>query len=113
MKIIKNDYPFKFIIEDKIGKTSGKLYQSISLGLTSVKDKTAPDPKERYKTDWLGFFDEKDLLKLAKLCQTTYDSIKVERERIKEGEKLAKGMVKPNLPETDPNADFVDDSVPF
>lgn len=87
MRIIKDDYPFKFIVEDKIGKTSGKLYQSISLAHTIVANKDATDPKEKYKTEWIGFFDEKDLLKLSKLCQTTYDSVKLERENQKKANK--------------------------
>lgn len=92
MKIITDDYPFKFIIEDKIGKTSGKLYQSISLAHTSVAKKEATDPKEKYKTEWIGFFDEKDLLKLAKLCQTTYDRIKAERSEQKKVNKEYKDV---------------------
>jgi hypothetical protein len=99
MKILKKDYPFLFLVEDKIGQTSGKLYQSISLGLISVKDKTATNPKDKYKTDFIKFFDEKDLLKLAHLCTSTYDKIKTEREIEKQGEKLSKGMTKPILEE--------------
>lgn len=92
MKIIKDDYPFKFIVEDKIGKTSGKLYQSISLAHTIVANKDATDPKEKYKKEWIGFFDEKDLLKLAKLCQTTYDSVKEERNNQKKVNKEYKDV---------------------
>ena len=81
MKIVENDYPWTFVVEDKIGKTSGKLYQSISLGIKTIKDKNAVDKKDKYKTDWISFFDEKDLLKLAQLCQKTYDNIKSERKK--------------------------------
>lgn len=34
MKLIKKDYPFAVIIEDKIGKQSLKPYQSISVSFT-------------------------------------------------------------------------------
>lgn len=76
MKLIKKDYPFTIIIEDKLSKSSGKMYQSISIGHTSVKDKGAIDPKEKYKTEWLSFFDEKDLLKLSSLCDNIYRDLK-------------------------------------
>lgn len=101
MKIIKDDYPFKFIVEDKIGKTSGKLYQSISLAHTVVANKEATDPKEKYKTEWVGFFDEKDLLKLSKLCQTTYDAIKIERENQKKVNKEYTEVAKSNDEDSD------------
>ena len=109
MKLNKKDYPFTILVEDKIGKTSGKLYQSISIGYTSVKDKMATDPRAKYKTDFINFFDEKDLLKLAQLCNLTYNQIKTERELAKQGEKMSKGMTKPVL-EDKP---LTDDMVPF
>ena len=83
MKLIKKDYPFTIIIEDKLSKYSGKMYQSISIGYTSVKNKEATDPKEKYKTDWLGFFDEKDLLKLSSLCENIYRDLKDSKQKPK------------------------------
>ena len=109
MKLNNKDYPFTILVEDKIGKTSGKLYQSISIGFTSVKDKNAIDPRSKYKTDFINFFDEKDLLKLAQLCTLTYNKIKSERDIAKQGEKLAKGMVKSEYDEVP----LADDDVPF
>ena len=83
MKLIKKDYPFTIIIEDKLSKSSGKIYQSISIGHTSVKDKGAIDPKEKYKTEWLSFFDEKDLLKLSSLCDNIYRDLKDSKQKPK------------------------------
>jgi hypothetical protein len=83
MKLIKKDYPFTIIIEDKLSKYSGKMYQSISIGYTSVKNKEATDPKEKYKTDWLRFFDEKDLLKLSSLCENIYRDLKDSKQKPK------------------------------
>ena len=83
MKLIKKDYPFTIIIEDKLSKSSGKMYQSISIGYTSVKNKEATDPKEKYKTEWLGFFDEKDLLKLSSLCENIYRDLKDSKQKPK------------------------------
>ena len=109
MKINNKDYPFTILVEDKVGKTSGKLYQSISIGHTSVKDKNAIDPKAKYKTDFINFFDEKDLLKLAQLCTLTYNKIKSEREQIKQGEKMAKGMYQKEIEEIP----LAEDDIPF
>lgn len=109
MKLNIKDFPFIILVEDKVGKTSGKMYQSISLGLTSVKNREALNPKDKYKTDFISFFDEKDLLKLSQLCITSYNKIKAEREAIKEGKKLSRGMVKPTI-EDKP---LTDDEVPF
>ena len=80
MKLIKKDYPFTIIIEDKLSK-KGTMYQSISIGHTSVKNKEATDPKEKYSTEWLGFFDEKDLLKLSSLCENTYRDLKDAKQK--------------------------------
>ena len=109
MKLNIKDFPFLILVEDKVGKTSGKLYQSISLGLISVKDRKATNPKDKYKTDFISFFDEKDLLKLSQLCISSYNKIKAERETIKESEKLSKGMTKPVLEDKT----LTDDEVPF
>lgn len=106
MKLLKKDYPFNIIVEDKIGKTSGKMYQSISLGHTVVANKDATDPKEKYKTEWFGFFDEKDLLKLSQLCLSTYEAIREERDKSKSEQKTVNK-------EYESAGEVQDDDIPF
>ena len=113
MKIVKNDYPFKVIIEDKKSKNTGKEYQSISLAFTE-KNINATCDAEKYKTTFINFFDERDLLKLSSVAENAYQTLKSEREKERlEKKKLLNGTVKPDLPQTDPNTPFIDDSVPF
>lgn len=113
MKIVKNDYPFKVIIEDKKSKNTGKEYQSISLAFTE-KNINATCEAEKYKTTFINFFDECDLLKLSSVAENAYQTLKAEREKERlEKKKLLNGKVKPDLPQTDANAEFIDDSVPF
>lgn len=111
MKLSSKDYPFIILVEDKISQSSGKLYQAISLGYTSVKNREALDPKEKYKTDFINFFDEKELLKLAELCNNTYTKIRNARELAKKEEKdeEQKAINK----EYDGIKDIPDDDVPF
>lgn len=109
MKIVKNDYPFKVIIEDKKSK-AGKDYQSISLAFTE-KNINATCDADKYKTTFINFFDERDLLKLSSVAENAYTELKAERERIRqEMKKLTAGTVKPNLPE---NNQPIDDDIPF
>ena len=73
MKINSEKWPFKIIIEDKIGKTSGKQYQAISIGhTTKAKDWSETDHK--YDTTWFNFFNEGDLLTLASARQQERES---------------------------------------
>jgi hypothetical protein len=118
-RIIKKDYPFTVIIEDKIGKTSGKMYQSISLGHTSIKNKEATNPQDKYQTNWFGFFDEKDLLKLANLVNSAYNTLKEQRGKSSAPVQmippvkvipLATKQVQQELPQP---LEFEDDVVPF
>lgn len=113
MKVVKKDYPFSITIEDKIGKTSGKMYQSISVSYTRVKNKNATDPKEKYETTFINFFDEAELLMLSSLAENAYHELNKQREeeRIakKEAEKLSKGMTPTNI-ESKP---LLDDDIPF
>jgi hypothetical protein len=81
MKILKKDYPFTIMIEDKVGKNSGKMYQSVSVGYTSVKNKDATSPQEKYETKWLNFFDERDLLKLQAVASSAYDAVRNEKSK--------------------------------
>lgn len=113
MKIVKNDYPFKVIIEDKKSKKTGKEYQSISLAFTE-KNINATCDADKYKTTYINFFDECDLLKLSSVAENAYQTLKAERERIhQEMKKLTTGTVKPDLPKTDANESFIDEDIPF
>ena len=87
MKIVKEKYPFKVIIEDKIGKTSGKKYQSISIGHTAVKNKDAIDPSEKYETKWFNFFSESDLLTLANTAESAYQELAATRQKERQNNK--------------------------
>ena len=112
MKIVKNDYPFKVIIEDKKSKNTGKEYQAISLAFTE-KNINATCEAEKYKTTFINFFDERDLLKLSSVAENAYTELKEEREKEKQAKKATVGMVKPDLPKTDPNEPFIDDDIGF
>lgn len=110
-KIIKKDYPFTVIVEDKIGKNSGKLYQAISVLHTSVKNKDAIDPKEKYETTYFNFFDERDLLKLSSLTENTYTELKKARQADKA--QYSAATPQPTQTSIDPFAPIEDDGVPF
>jgi putative lipase involved disintegration of autophagic bodies len=113
MKIVKNDYPFKVIIEDKKSKNTGKEYQAISIAYTE-KNNNATCEADKYKTTFINFFDERDLLKLSSVAENAYQSLKAEREKERlEKKKLLNGIVKPDLPKTDPNEPFIDDDIGF
>ena len=75
-KIINKDYPFTIIVEDKVSKNNGKEYQAISIMHTSIRNKDAKDPKEKYETKYFNFFDDRDLLKLSSLAENTYIELK-------------------------------------
>ena len=83
MKIVKNDYPFKVIIEDKKSKNTGKEYQAISIAYTE-KNNNATCDADKYKTTFINFFDERDLLKLSSVAENAYIELKEERERIRQ-----------------------------
>jgi len=83
MKINSEKWPFKIIIEDKIGKTSGKQYQAISIGhTTKAKDWSETDHK--YDTTWFNFFNEGDLLTLASLATAAYQELASARQQERE-----------------------------
>lgn len=111
MKINCKDYPFIILIEDKLSQKSGKMYQAISVGYTSIKDKDAVITTEKYKTDFINFFDEKDLLKLAELCKNAYTKIRGARDLAKKEEKEAEQ--KAVNKEYDEVRDVPDDDLPF
>lgn len=108
MKIVKKDYPFTIIIEDKVGKNSGKPYQSISVIHTSIKNKEAKDPKEKYESVYFNFFDERDLLKLSSLAENTYIELKNARGLEKSEKKET-----PQENNSATSSEELDDDLPF
>ena len=112
MKIVKSDFPFKVIIEDKTSK-AGNPYQAITL-MYYEKNLKATCDADKYKPVFINFFNEQDLLRFASLAENAYQSLKDEREKeYLEKKKLLKGVVKPNLPNNNPNQPFLDDDIPF
>ena len=105
MKIVKKDYPFTIIIEDKTSKTTFKKYQAISLAYTE-KNKNATNDDNKYKTTFINFFDERDLLKLSSVAENAYQVLKEERERERKAEKQSEEVEKTS-------DDFINDEVPF
>lgn len=86
MKLLKKDYPFAVIIEDKIGKQSLKPYQSISVSFTE-KNIHATGENDKYKTTYFNFFNESDLLALASLCESAYQELTAARQKEREAKK--------------------------
>jgi hypothetical protein len=112
MKIVKNDYPWTVIAEEKTSK-AGNPYIDIAIGFKE-KNIKATCEAEKYTTKWGHTLDESVLLKGASILENVYQQIKAEREKERfEKKKLLNGIVKPDLPQTDPNAEFIDDSIPF
>ena len=112
MKIVKNDYPWTVIAEEKTSK-AGNPYIDIAIGFKE-KNIKATCEAEKYQTKWSHTVDESVLLKGASILENVYQQIKTERENERlEKKKLLNGTVKPDLPKTDPNEPFIDDSVPF
>ena len=109
MKIVKNDYPWTVIAEEKTSK-AGNPYIDIAIGFKEKNIKATCDA-EKYQTKWSHTVDESVLLKGASILENVYQQIKEERERIRqEMKKLTAGMVKPNLPE----GEIVEDNIiPF
>lgn len=85
MRIVKKDYPFTIIIEDKIS-SKGNKYQSIGIGYTE-KNPNATCENDKYNTTFINFFDEKDLLKLSSVSENAYRHLKDEREKEKQAQK--------------------------
>lgn len=109
-KLIKKDYPWTVMIEDKLSQKTGKLYQSIGVGFTSVKNKEATDPKEKYETKWFNLFNEEDLLKGAAIFENTYQVLKEAREKDKQADKEEKQAVQE---QSQQSYSDLDDDVPF
>lgn len=112
MKIVKNDYPWTVIAEEKTSK-AGNPYIDIAIGFKE-KNIKATCEAEKYQTKWSHTVDESVLLKGASILENVYQQIKTEREKERlEKKKLLNGTVKTDLPKTDPNEPFIDDSIPF
>ena len=112
MKIVKNDYPWTVIAEEKTSK-AGNPYIDIAIGFKE-KNIKATCEAEKYQTKWSHTVDEGVLLKGASILENVYQTLKTEREKERlEKKKLLNGTVKPNLPKTDPNAPFIDEDIQF
>ena len=109
-KLIRKDYPWTVMIEDKLSQRTGKLYQAISIGFTSVKNKEATDPKEKYETNWFNLFNEEDLLKGAATFENAYQRLKLAREKDKQADKEEKQAIQEQPQQSYPE---LDDEVPF
>lgn len=113
VKIVKKDYPWKVIIEDKVSKKTGKTYQSIGIGFTE-KNAQATCDAEKYKTTWLNLFDEDDLLKGASTFENVYQRLKFERDKEREANKQASRQNQPAPAQQPQNAySDLDDDIPF
>lgn len=110
-KIIKKDYPFTVIIEDKKSKNTGKPYIAISVLHTKVKNKDAIDPKEKYETTYFNFFDGGDLLKLSSLCENSY--IELTGEKNKERQAKKQETPKETTYTATTSVEFEDSDFPF
>ena len=112
MKIVKNDYPWTVIAEEKTSK-AGNPYIDIAIGFKE-KNIKATCEAEKYQTKWSHTVDESVLLKGASILENVYQQIKTEREKERlEKKKLLNGAIKPDLPKTDPNEPFIDDDIGF
>ena len=109
-KIIRKDYPWTVTVEDKISQKTGKLYQSIGVGFTSVKNKEATDPQQKYETKWFNLFNEEDLLKGSAIFENTYQRLKLAREKDKQADKEEHKAVQEAPVNTYPD---LDDDIPF
>lgn len=85
MKLIKKDFPFIVMIEDKISKSTLKPYVDTAIG---IKEKN-PNPTsldDKYIVKWFHLREKEDLLKFASICENAYnnrieDEIKEHKEK--------------------------------
>lgn len=109
VKIIKKDYPWTIIVEDKISKNQNP-YVSIGVGFTE-KDNQAQTEDEQYKTKWTNLVRLEDLLKLSSSAENAYQQYKFRKDAEKQAEKHSTpAPAKPAQPAT--YADL-DDDIPF
>lgn len=106
MKIVKTDYPWTVIAEEKTSK-AGNQYIDIAIGFKE-KNIKATCEAEKYQTKWSHTVDESVLLKGSSILENVYQQIKAEREK----ERLEK---KKQTSETapDPHENMMDYDIPF
>lgn len=83
VKIIKKDYPWKIIVEDKISKNQNP-YVSIGIGFTE-KDNQAQSEDTQYKTKWTNLVRLEDLLKLSSSAENAYQQYNFKKRAGKAG----------------------------
>jgi hypothetical protein len=108
MKSAIKDYPFSVIYQDKLSNKTGKPYSALSVSFTSILNKEAKDPKDKYKTEYLNFISPEYLLKLGTLCLNAYSQI---RNMKAEERAETRGETAPQA--TAPMPDDLNDDVPF
>lgn len=116
MKIMKKDFPWIVIAEDKIGKTSLKPYTDIAIGFMT-KNLNPTSDKDKYITTWVHTVDEDVLLRGSSTFENAYQRIKFERERAKQSEKQPTSQstqnTAQNAPEPQTTGDALDDERPW
>lgn len=109
VKIIKKDYPWTIIVEDKISKNQNP-YVSIGVGFTE-KDNQAQSEAEEYKTKWTNLVRLEDLLKLSSSAENAYQQYKFRKDAEKQASKQsAPAQTKPS---TQNAYTDMDDDIPF
>ena len=109
VKIVKKDYPWTVIVEDKISKNQNP-YVSIGVGFTE-KDNQAQSEAEEYKTKWINLVRLEDLLKLSSSAENAYQQYKFRKDAEKQASKQsAPAQTKPATQNA--YADM-DDDIPF
>lgn len=109
VKIIKKDYPWTIIVEDKISKNQNP-YVSIGVGFTE-KDNQAQSEAEEYKTKWTNLVRLEDLLKLSSSAENAYQQYKFRKDAEKQASKQsAPAQTKPA---TQNAYTDMDDDIPF
>lgn len=108
VKIIKKDYPWTLIVEDKISKNQNP-YVSIGIGFTE-KDNQAQSEDTQYKTKWTNLVRLEDLLKLSSSAENVYQQYNFKKEQ----EKQASRQNQPAQTQQPQNAYAdLDDDIPF
>lgn len=79
VKIMKKDYPWTIIVEDKVGKNSGKPYVSIGIGFTE-KNKNSTCEADQYSKKWVNLVNIDNLLKLSSGLESAYQNYKTEKD---------------------------------
>lgn len=116
MKLMKKDFPWIVIAEDKIGKTSMKPYTDIAIGFM-MKNLNPTSDKDKYITTWVHTVDEDVLLRGSSTFENAYQRIKFEREREKQADKqpTSQNQQTPIQSAKEPQTvgDILDDEIPW